>query len=49
MIHLLAAKSADKVTLKCGLSFNPQRKTGHLEWTGWDDGRITCPDCKEKK
>jgi len=45
---MVADRRKDKITTKCGLMFNPQRKTGRLEITLRDDG-VTCPTCRGEK
>jgi len=42
--HMLKDRKPEKVETKCGLMFNPKRKTGRLEVTHRDD-QVTCPSC----
>lgn len=47
MIHMMKEISSQLAVMRCGASYNPQRKTGRLDHTAWDS-QVTCLDCKKE-
>ena len=48
VVHQIVDQKPDKTTTKCGLSFDPRRKTGQLLVTIWSDF-VSCPGCTTVK